>query len=200
MTCMTLVLLGNYAQTGHFGGPLAYTPYNVATHLAGPRARRPALRLSPPQASVLRQVHAGRGPLRPDLLRAVDGHGRGARPEIHSHRRPPLLRRSRGRDAADRRARLPARRRRARRRCSRTTASPTIRCSRRPRGAASARCPATSNPPTSPTTSTAARRASASRRRPAKPRSGTSSAPASTRRRSSRSKASSRCARGTRRS
>ena len=33
MTCMTLVLLGNYAQTGHFGGPLAYTPYNVAAHL-----------------------------------------------------------------------------------------------------------------------------------------------------------------------
>ena len=36
LTCMSLVLLGNYAQTGHFGGPLAYTPYNVATHLAGP--------------------------------------------------------------------------------------------------------------------------------------------------------------------
>jgi transketolase len=36
MTCMTLVLLGNYAQTGHYGGPLAYTPYNVAVHLAGP--------------------------------------------------------------------------------------------------------------------------------------------------------------------
>jgi transketolase len=36
MTCMTLVLLGNYAQTGHFGGPLAYTPYNVAVHLGGP--------------------------------------------------------------------------------------------------------------------------------------------------------------------
>jgi transketolase len=36
MTCMALVLLGNYAQTGHFGGPLAYTPYNVAVHLAGP--------------------------------------------------------------------------------------------------------------------------------------------------------------------
>jgi transketolase len=32
---MTLTLLGNYAQTGHFGGPLAYTPYNVAVHLAG---------------------------------------------------------------------------------------------------------------------------------------------------------------------
>jgi transketolase len=37
MTCMTLVLLGNYAQTGHYGGPLAYTPYNVAIHLAGPQ-------------------------------------------------------------------------------------------------------------------------------------------------------------------
>ena len=36
MTCMTLTLLGNYAQTGHFGGPTAYTPFNVATHLAGP--------------------------------------------------------------------------------------------------------------------------------------------------------------------
>jgi transketolase len=36
LTCMTLVLMGNYSQTGHFGGPLAYTPYNVAVHLAGP--------------------------------------------------------------------------------------------------------------------------------------------------------------------
>ncbi|MBW8709385.1 MAG: hypothetical protein JF627_09030 [Alphaproteobacteria bacterium] len=36
MTCMTLVLMGNYAQTGHFGGPLAYTPFNVAAHLIGP--------------------------------------------------------------------------------------------------------------------------------------------------------------------
>src|SRR6266581_6452121 len=35
MTCMTLTLLGNYAQTGHFGGPTAYTPFNVAAHLAG---------------------------------------------------------------------------------------------------------------------------------------------------------------------
>ena len=26
----------DYAQTGHFGGPLAYTPFNVAAHLAGP--------------------------------------------------------------------------------------------------------------------------------------------------------------------
>src|SRR4029450_12378077 len=36
MTCMTLTLLGNYAQTGHFGGPRAYTPFNVAAHLVGP--------------------------------------------------------------------------------------------------------------------------------------------------------------------
>ncbi len=36
LTAMTLVLLGNYSQTGHFGGPLAYTPYTVAMHLAGP--------------------------------------------------------------------------------------------------------------------------------------------------------------------
>jgi len=36
MTAMTLVTLGNYAQTGHFGGPLAYTPYTVTTHLLGP--------------------------------------------------------------------------------------------------------------------------------------------------------------------
>lgn len=36
MTCMALTLLGNYSQTGHFGGPLAYTPMNVALHLIGP--------------------------------------------------------------------------------------------------------------------------------------------------------------------
>ena len=36
MNAMTLITLGNYAQTGHFGGPLAYTPYNVAIHLGGP--------------------------------------------------------------------------------------------------------------------------------------------------------------------
>ena len=37
MTSMTLAMLGNYAQTGHFGGPLAYTPYNIVMHLAGGR-------------------------------------------------------------------------------------------------------------------------------------------------------------------
>lgn len=36
LTAMTLVLMGNYAQTGHFGGPLAYTHFTLATHLIGP--------------------------------------------------------------------------------------------------------------------------------------------------------------------
>ena len=36
MTSMLLVLLGNYRGSGHFGGPLAYTPFNVAVHLGGP--------------------------------------------------------------------------------------------------------------------------------------------------------------------
>lgn len=38
LTAMTLTLLGNYAQTGHFGGPLAYTPLVVSSHLLGPEA------------------------------------------------------------------------------------------------------------------------------------------------------------------
>jgi hypothetical protein len=38
MTSMLLTLLGNYRGSGHFGGPLAYTPYNVALHLAGAEA------------------------------------------------------------------------------------------------------------------------------------------------------------------
>ena len=35
LTAMTLTLLGNYSQTGHFGGPLAYTPLVVSSHLLG---------------------------------------------------------------------------------------------------------------------------------------------------------------------
>ena len=63
MTCMALTLLGNYTQTGHFGGPLAYTPFNVATHLIGPESGRAPLRLPAAQASIRRQVHAGCRPL-----------------------------------------------------------------------------------------------------------------------------------------
>jgi len=37
LTAMALTVLGNYAQTGHFGGPLAYTPYTVTAHLIGPK-------------------------------------------------------------------------------------------------------------------------------------------------------------------
>ena len=36
LTAMVLTLMGNYAQTGPFGGPLAYTPFTVVSHLAGP--------------------------------------------------------------------------------------------------------------------------------------------------------------------
>ncbi|MDP6666934.1 MAG: hypothetical protein QF357_06000 [Dehalococcoidia bacterium] len=36
LTAMTFVLMCNYHQTGHFGGPTAYTPYTITTHLAGP--------------------------------------------------------------------------------------------------------------------------------------------------------------------
>ena len=62
MTCMTLVLLGNYAQTGHFGGPLAYTPYNVAVHLAGPDLGGLRYDYRRPEASLRRQIHDGGGP------------------------------------------------------------------------------------------------------------------------------------------
>ena len=35
MTAMTSVLMCNYANTGHFGGPMSYTPANVVVHLGG---------------------------------------------------------------------------------------------------------------------------------------------------------------------
>ena len=38
LTAMLITLMGNYSQTGHFGGPLAYTPMVVAQHLLGPEA------------------------------------------------------------------------------------------------------------------------------------------------------------------
>ncbi|MDA1280438.1 MAG: hypothetical protein O3B95_10455 [Chloroflexi bacterium] len=36
LASMTFVLMCNYHETGHFGGPTAYMPYTVASHLAGP--------------------------------------------------------------------------------------------------------------------------------------------------------------------
>ena len=38
LSSMLITLLGNYAQTGHFGGPLAYVPYVITSHLIGPAA------------------------------------------------------------------------------------------------------------------------------------------------------------------
>ncbi len=38
MTAMTLVLMDNYSQTGHYGGLLAYTPFNVDAHLSSPES------------------------------------------------------------------------------------------------------------------------------------------------------------------
>ena len=78
---MTLVLLGNYAQTGHFGGPLAYTPYNVATHLAAPISVDCASTTVVPNI-LQRQVHARRRALHSDVLRTVDADGSGAGAEV----------------------------------------------------------------------------------------------------------------------
>ena len=79
-----------------------------------PRRARPGrtpVRLPAPQASVWRQVHAGGGPLRAHLLRAVDDPGPGSLSQVSGDGRPPLLRRAGRRDAARRRAGIPPRRR-----------------------------------------------------------------------------------------
>ena len=114
MTCMTLVLLGNYAQTGHFGGPLAYTPFNVVTHLAGRDRGGLHFDYRRPKHPYSDKFMLAAGHCAPDLLRAVDDLGRSAGPEVRGHGRSPLLRRPRACDVVGRRARLPARRRRAR--------------------------------------------------------------------------------------
>ncbi len=113
MTCMTLVLLGNYAQTGHFGGPLAYTPFNVAAHLAGP------------ELGGLRYDY--RRPKHPfgDKFMLAGGHnvptgyalwmimGQALERKYQGHRQEALLRRSAPRHPAHRRSRIPPRRRRS---------------------------------------------------------------------------------------
>ena len=133
MTCMTLVLLGNYAQTGHFGGPLAYTPYNVAAHLAGP------------ELGGMRYDY--RRPKHPfgDKFMLAGGHnvptgyalwmimGQALERKFKADRRQALLRRSQDRHPAHRRAGIPPRRGRAAKRCSKIMASPIILCSRRPK-------------------------------------------------------------------
>ncbi len=86
MTCMTLTLLGNYAQTGHFGGPLAYTPYNVAAHLAGPELGGLRYDYRRPKHPYGDKFMLAGGPLRADLLRPVDDHGRGAGAPVQGDR------------------------------------------------------------------------------------------------------------------
>src|ERR1044071_8617756 len=101
MTCMTLTLLGNYAQTGHFGGPLAYTPFNVTAHLAGPD-------LGGLRYDYRRPKHPyGDKFMLAALLRAVDDPRAGALPETPGHARSALRRRAGYRDAARGRPRLP---------------------------------------------------------------------------------------------
>src|SRR5687768_18468267 len=68
----------------------------------GTEAGRPALRLPQTEASLFRQIHAGRWPLHPDVLRAVDGDGPGARATLPEHWQHALLRRSIRGDSADR--------------------------------------------------------------------------------------------------
>ena len=77
-----------------------------------------------PEASLRRQVHARRRPLRADVLRAVDDHGRSPVPEVQGDRRQEVLRGAEGRLPRDRRARLPPRRRRAQDAAVRTRGSP----------------------------------------------------------------------------
>ena len=176
MTCMTLVLLGNYAQTGHFGGPLAYTPYNVAAHLAGP------------ELGGMRYDY--RRPKHPfgDKFMLAGGHnvptgyalwmimGQALERKYQSHRRQAILRRSQNRHAAHRRPRIPPRRGRAQDAARRIRGWPTIRCLPRPklRGIKALAGHAESVDVTNDVNG--GPRASASPPRPAKPRSGISSA------------------------
>ena len=79
---MTLVLLGNYAQTGHFGGPLAYTPYNVAVHLAGPEFGGLRYDYRRPKHPFGDKFMLAGGHCIPTVLRALDDHGPGAGAQV----------------------------------------------------------------------------------------------------------------------
>lgn len=169
---MALTLLGNYAQTGHFGGPLAYTPYNVAAHLAGPELGGMRYDIRRPKHPFGDKFMLAGGHCVPTcyalwmiLYQAMERKFKatGDRryyvdPEVAIL---PVDAIGFRRGAAPMKTILEE------------TASPIIRCSRRRRPAASRRCRATRKPSTRPTTSTADRRESALRRRPGRPRSGT---------------------------
>ena len=168
LTSMTLVLLGNYAQTGHFGGPLAYTPYNVATHLAGPDLGGLRFDYRRPKHPYSDKFMLAGGHCIPTCyaLWMIMGQALERKYTSTGDRRyyadPAVA------ILPDRRAWFPARRGRPEDACCRTTASPTIHSSRRPKHVASRHWPATRKASTSPTTSTAAPRGSALPRPPGK--------------------------------
>ena len=95
MTCMTLVLLGNYAQTGHFGGPLAYTPFNVATHLAGPERGGLRYDYRRPKHPYGDKFMLAAGHCAPTCYALWMIMGEALVPQVPGDRRSPLLRRAR---------------------------------------------------------------------------------------------------------
>ena len=151
LTAMTLTLLGNYAQTGHFGGPLAYTPYNVALHLVGPEHGGLRYDYRRPKHPFGDKLLVAGGHNIPTLyalwmIMARRWPAATSRPVMAATRsipRSPCCRSTAWASGAER-GRW--------RRCSRTTAWPTTRCSHRPSCAASARSPGTRRPPISSTT------------------------------------------------
>ena len=113
MTCMTLTLLGNYAQTGHFGGPLAYTPFNVAAHLAGPAQGGLRYDYRRPKHPYSDKFMLAAGHCAPTCYALWMILGQALLSQAPGDGRPPLLRGAGRRDAAGRRAGISPRRRRA---------------------------------------------------------------------------------------
>jgi len=149
MTCMTLTLLGNYAQTGHFGGPLAYTPFNVAGRTwPGPSWAGFRYDYRHPKHPYGDKFMLG-GTLRTHLLRAVDDPGPALYRKHHATGDPRY-------HVAPDVAMLPVDALGFRRGAG---ALRTLLADQglsdhplfaRPRGEASGRCPGTSSPPISP--------------------------------------------------
>ncbi len=148
MTCMTLTLLGNYAQTGHFGGPLAYTPFNVAAHLAGAELGGLRYDYRRPKHPYGDKFMLAAGHCAPTCYALWMILGQALYRKYPGDGRPPLPRRAGRRDAAGRRAGVPPRRRRAEDPAGASRGCRITRCLPRPRDAASVPSPATSSPST----------------------------------------------------
>ena len=111
LTAMTLVLLGNYAQTGHYGGPLAYTPYNIAVHLAGPEFGGLRYDYRRPKHPYCDKFMLAGGHCIPTCYALWILMGEAMDAVYKANRRQEILRRSPRRDAGHRCARFPPRRR-----------------------------------------------------------------------------------------